>query len=777
MKSETSLRKNSSNKKNRSNARTLHKLTRTIQKKLKFLNWFYNLPIRQKQLIGLFTSELISVVGLVGVGTYLIVTGGRQQLVQQAKSELAVMAIQYDIKIDQMGFGFRGQSDNAAIIAAARARANGRSPAPDLQRQVEQILQNEIQARKIEYATLVGRDLKIIANANTDRTGERFDPNGLVGAVLARPQQIKTSERIDRAELAREAPPLPANLSDRDILIRYTATPVFDRQTGEAIAVLISGDIVNNKFPIVRETLKTLNGGYSAVYLQRPSGLFVPVVALQTNENSSPSLAEKESKSIDPTLADDRLLKAAVAAPDATITGRDRVGAQTYTIAAKALRNYAGEPIAVLVRGTPENALNALLNSSLSTQFIITVVALTADIGLAILLSFALIEPVRRLQRTAKQFASGNLQAKAEAFASDEVGQLTETFNDMADSLTKQNAELAAQAAEQKSLNARLQREVAERRWAQFALQQSETQLKEKNRVLERALQELQSSQAQAIQSEKMSSLGQLMAGVAHEINNPVGFISGSLSHARQYVRDLLGFIALYRTHFPDPPPEIREEAEAADLAFVLEDLPKLLDSMEIGTDRIRGIVSSLRTFSRTDAAEFKAVDIHKGIDNTLMILQHRLKDKPEHPAIRVVKDYGDLPPVECYAGQLNQVFMNILANAIDAIEEANAKRTYREIQENPNQITIRTTIEPSEMPSDWVEIAIADNGPGIPEDVRQHIFDPFFTTKPSDKGTGIGMSISHQIVTEKHGGKLMCFSAPGEGAEFIIQIPRWQQK
>jgi signal transduction histidine kinase len=193
-----------------------------------------------------------------------------------------------------------------------------------------------------------------------------------------------------------------------------------------------------------------------------------------------------------------------------------------------------------------------------------------------------------------------------------------------------------------------------------------------------------------------------------------------------------------------------------------------MLASMQLGTDRIRQIVLSLRNFSRMDEAEFKAVDIHEGIDSTLMILQHRLKATPARPEIELVKDYGELPLVECYAGQLNQVFMNILVNSIDAIDESNVGRSYQTIEDHPNRITIRT----STVKAEWVEVAIADNGVGISQEVQRRIFNPFFTTKPLGKGTGMGMSISYQIVTEKHGGKLECFSTPGEGTEFIIQIP-----
>jgi len=297
---------------------------------------------------------------------------------------------------------------------------------------------------------------------------------------------------------------------------------------------------------------------------------------------------------------------------------------------------------------------------------------------------------------------------------------------------------------------------------------ESEALLEKQSCELEQALKDLKRTQTQLVQAEKMSSLGQLVAGIAHEINNPVNFIHGNLNHVQDYAQNLLDFVQLYQSHYPNPTPEIQIEAEEIDLEFIQTDLPKILDSMKMGTDRIRQIVLSLRNFSRMDEAEFKTVDIHEGIDSTLLILQHRLKDKPESPSIQVIRNYGDLPLVACYPGQLNQAFMNILANAIDALEEVNTKRTYEEIRENPSQITIETSL----VDSTSVKISISDNGIGMPESVQQRIFDPFFTTKAVGKGTGMGMSISHQIITEKHGGRLDCFSTPGKRTEFMIQIP-----
>ncbi|MGD1713310.1 PAS domain-containing sensor histidine kinase [Dapis sp. BLCC M172] len=308
-------------------------------------------------------------------------------------------------------------------------------------------------------------------------------------------------------------------------------------------------------------------------------------------------------------------------------------------------------------------------------------------------------------------------------------------------------------------------RDITERKEGEIALQQSEKRERERALQLEKTLKELQNTQAQLVQAEKMSSLGHMVAGIAHEINNPISFIYGNILHTNNYIRDLLNLLQLYQKNYQEPVSEITDFAEECEAYFLIEDLPKIVDSMNIGANRIKELVLSLRNFSRLDESEMKKVDIHSGIDSTLLILQHRLKTTAKQTETTVVKEYGDLPNVECYASQLNQVFMNIIANAIDVLEE----------QEIPGIITIKTEIHhysEKGVDRDCVKISIYDNGRGIPDSVQKRIFDPFFTTKPVGKGTGLGLSISHQIIVEKHQGELKCKSNPNGGTLFEILIP-----
>ncbi len=343
---------------------------------------------------------------------------------------------------------------------------------------------------------------------------------------------------------------------------------------------------------------------------------------------------------------------------------------------------------------------------------------------------------------------------------------------------------LALKTPEQlEALNQALQQEILER-------QRTEADRNRTYEELEQTLRTLRLTQVQMIQAEKMSSLGRLVAGIAHEINNPVNFVCGNLTHTEEYTQNLLHLLTLYQTQVSHPNPEIQEFIEEIDLEFLREDLPKLLDSMRTGTQRIEEIVLSLRNFSRLDEAEIKAVNLHEGIDNTLVLLGSRLKAKAEQPEIKIVRQYGDLPLVRCHPGPLNQVFMNILNNAIDAFENlpdftdntlaggsqlstSNFELQHRmshssHITSRPPSITIRTYIDEGHQ----IQICIADNGQGMLAEVQQKLFDPFFTTKPVGKGTGMGLAICYQIIADQHQGTIEVSSAPGQGTEFNIILP-----
>jgi len=324
------------------------------------------------------------------------------------------------------------------------------------------------------------------------------------------------------------------------------------------------------------------------------------------------------------------------------------------------------------------------------------------------------------------------------------------------------------------NVHLRLQHEIKKRKKAEQELTllatQLESRVQERTAELQESLDKLQQAQILLTQSEKMSSLGVLLAGVAHELNNPINFIMGNIKLAEEYITKLINHLALYQHTFPKASDDIFDDAEDNDIEFLVKDLPKLLGSLQLGSDRIQEISSSLRSFARNDSTAKTVVNVHDGLDSTLLMLHHRLKAKPERPTINIVKEYGEIPLIKCYPGALNQVFMNLLANAIDALDDYNAERhmTFEGLEAHHNQITIRTRL----LGEDLLEIAIADNGPGMSNNVKEKLFQAFVTTKPIGKGTGLGLSISKGIIEQKHGGVLKCHSELGQGTEFSIQIP-----
>ncbi|MEB3295646.1 MAG: ATP-binding protein, partial [Synechococcales bacterium] len=357
-----------------------------------------------------------------------------------------------------------------------------------------------------------------------------------------------------------------------------------------------------------------------------------------------------------------------------------------------------------------------------------------ASILLAVLIARWLSHPIAQLRIAAEKIRSRDLSYRVEIRRNDELGFLARAFNAM----------------------------VAEVRLYADSLQS-------KNQELTEALDQLKHSQLKLVQQEKMSTLGGLVSGIAHEINNPVGFLAGNVEYALRDTYHLLDLIRLYQIHYSDTPAEIQAKFDAIDFEYVKTDLPKLIGSMNAGIERIQDLSTSLRTFSRADHDRPVAFNLHEGLDSTLLILKHRLKVNELRPEIQIIKNYADLPEVNCYAGELNQVFMNILANAIDALEEQNQGKSYQDIVANPNQICLTTALDPEHQA---VQIRIQDNGSGMTEEVKQQVFDYLFTTKGVGKGTGLGLAIAHQIVVEKHQGQLEIQSQPGQGSTFMITLP-----
>ncbi len=378
-------------------------------------------------------------------------------------------------------------------------------------------------------------------------------------------------------------------------------------------------------------------------------------------------------------------------------------------------------------------------------------VSIAIAVILSILTSRAIARPIQSLtQVTQQSLKELNFNLQADIAAEDEIGTLTVSFNQLI-------ATVKELLKEQQEYSQKLEMKVFERT----------EELNNKNIQVEDTLEKLNSTQFQLVQNEKMSSLGNLVAGIAHEINNPIGFLNGSVKNAEDYAQDLIKHLALYQQYYPDAAAPVQKNALDIDLEYLIEDLPKLLNSMQGATDRIKSMSKSLRTFSRADTDRQVKANLHEGLDSTLLILKYRLKSSEKIPDINILRDYGNLPEIECFPGQLNQVFMNILANAIDVFDEMAQTKSFDELQVYGPKITISTKII-----SNQVQILIADNGGGMTEDVKAKIFDYLFTTKSVGKGTGLGLAIARQIAVEKHGGAIAVDSTLGEGTEFTIQLP-----